>query len=93
MNPDHIIQFGYEPYRIDLLMNVGTLDFEACYERKTEAKLDGIKVRFLSCQDLIRGKKSTGRLQDLADAEQLEKLENQFKKTSRTKDLEFQIFN
>lgn len=74
MVPENIIQLGYEPYRIDLLVEVEGIDFEECYERRTEAELDGIEVKFLSLMDLITVKKAAGRLQDLADAEQLEKL-------------------
>ena len=75
MTTDNIIQLGYEPYRIDLLVDVEGIDFEECYERRIKAELDGTEVKFLSLQDLIRAKRAAGRLQDLADAEQLEKLE------------------
>ncbi len=80
MTPENIIQLGYEPYRIDLLVDVEGGDFENCFKRRTEAKLDGTNVKFLSLKDLISVKKKTGRLQDLADAEQLEKLEKKQKK-------------
>ncbi len=76
MTPENIVQLGYEPYRIDLLVDVEGVDFEECFERRTEAELDGTGLKFLSLQDLITAKKNAGRLQDLADAEQLEKLEN-----------------
>jgi hypothetical protein len=55
-------------------MDVSGLSFEACFERKISTELDGTKIHFLSIQDLIDVKKITGRLQDLADAEQLEKI-------------------
>ena len=74
MTPENIVQLGYEPYRIDLLMEVDGVDFEECYKRRTEAELDRTEVKFLSLEDLITAKKVSGRLQDLADAEQLEKL-------------------
>ncbi len=74
MAPENIIQLGYEPYRIDLLVDVAGVDFEECYERRIESALDGINVKFLSLEDLVASKKTAGRLQDLADAEQLEKL-------------------
>ncbi len=80
MTPENVIQLGYEPYRIDLLMDVDGVSFEDCYERRTEAELDGTEVKFLSLQDLIVAKKKAGRLQDLADAEQLEKLEKKKRK-------------
>lgn len=80
LTPENIIQLGYEPYRIDLLVDVEGVDFEKCYKRRTEAELDGTDVNFLSLKDLITAKKKAGRLQDLADAEQLEKLEKKKKK-------------
>lgn len=82
-NPENIIQLGYEPYRIDLLMDVDGVDFDNCYERKIEAELDSLKINFLSLQDLITAKKALGRLQDLADAEQLQKIKD--KKDSNKK--------
>jgi predicted nucleotidyltransferase len=80
MNPENVIQLGYEPYRIDLLVEVDGADFEACFERKKIVELDGVEAKFLSLQDLITAKKKAGRLQDLADAEQLEKIRNKNKK-------------
>ncbi|MEM6320006.1 MAG: nucleotidyltransferase, partial [Bacteroidota bacterium] len=74
MTPENIIQLGYEPYRIDLLVDVEGVNFEECYNRRTEGDLDGVTVKFLSLQDLITAKRKAGRLQDLADAEQLQKL-------------------
>lgn len=84
MTPENIVQLGYEPYRIDLLVDVEGVDFETCFERRKETKLDGIAVKFLSLEDLITAKKKAGRLQDLADAEQLEKL-NKTKTKKRLK--------
>ncbi|GAB4260570.1 MAG: nucleotidyl transferase AbiEii/AbiGii toxin family protein [Saprospiraceae bacterium] len=80
LTPENIVQLGYEPYRIDLLVDVEGVDFEECFERRVEAELDGINVNFLSLQDLIKAKKMTGRLQDLADAEQLERIEKEKEK-------------
>ena len=77
MTPENIIQLGYDPYRIDLLVDVQGVDFRECFERRTKAELDGVEVNFLSLKDLITAKKKVGRLQDLADAEQLEKIKKQ----------------
>ncbi len=85
MSPEIIIQLGYEPYRIDLLAEVEGVDFEACFKRRTKAELDGVKVNFLSIQDLIKAKKKAGRLQDLADAEQLEKIKEKIKEKKKHK--------
>jgi hypothetical protein len=74
LSPDAIIQLGYEPYRIDLLMSVDGVDFPVCYDRRTQAEVDGTIVNFLSLTDLIVAKREAGRFQDLADAEQLNKI-------------------
>ena len=60
MTPENIIQLGYEPFRIDLLVDVEGVDFEECFGRRTEAELDMVNVNFLSLQDLISAKKKQG---------------------------------
>ena len=74
LTPDNVIQLGYEPHRIDLLVDVNGIDFQECFSRKTVGDLEGTKINFLSFNDLIKTKKLAGRLQDLADAEQLGKI-------------------
>lgn len=71
---DTIIQLGYEPFRIDLLLEVEGLDFEKSYDQRQEVTLDGVNVNFLNINDLIKAKETAARLQDLADAEQLRKI-------------------
>lgn len=52
----------------------GELDFDACYERALSASFDGIPFRVIRLSDLIKEKQATGRLKDLADVEELQKL-------------------
>jgi hypothetical protein len=73
-DPENIIQLGYEPHRIDLMMDIEGVDFEASYKHKEVVELDDVPVNFISLDDLIKVKTETGRLQDLADAEQLKKI-------------------
>jgi predicted nucleotidyltransferase len=71
------LRFGKDSFELDLgeeLKAFRAPDFDACYERATQAELDGIPFRVLHLADLLREKRSTGRLQDLADAEELEKI-------------------
>jgi hypothetical protein len=79
LNPKNIIQLGYEPYRIDILLELENTDFEECYERKSQTTVDSTVVNFLNIDDLISVKKIAGRFQDLADAENLEKIKIQKK--------------
>lgn len=83
-DPNNIIQLGYEPYRIDLLTDVEGIDFLDCFSRKSSVKVDEIQVNFLSIDDLITAKRKASRFQDLADAEQLEKIKNKSKKENNT---------
>ena len=74
LNEDNIIQLGYEPNRIDLLVSVEGLDFGSAYNNKIETEIEGILLNFLSIDDLIEAKKTSARPQDLADADFLIKL-------------------
>ena len=78
---DNIIQLGYEPYRIDILMEVDGIDFETSFAKRSIIKIGDLPVNFLGIEDLITAKKQSGRLQDLADAEQLEKIKKKQDKT------------
>ncbi|PKO20898.1 MAG: hypothetical protein CVU38_17705 [Chloroflexi bacterium HGW-Chloroflexi-1] len=69
--PDQIIQLGYPPNRIDLLVSLPGVDFETCYATRVETVMDGVVVNFIDLEGLKKNKLATGRLQDLADLENL----------------------
>ncbi|TAE31638.1 MAG: hypothetical protein EAZ91_07315 [Cytophagales bacterium] len=52
----------------------GELDFDACHGRSLQASFGGVPFRVIHLNDLIQEKQATGRLKDLADVEELEKL-------------------
>ncbi len=68
-----IAQLGHEPDRIDIITNVNNVTFEECYDRRTIVHWKGIVVNVIGVDDLVLTKRGTGRLQDLADIEQLGK--------------------
>jgi predicted nucleotidyltransferase len=70
--PDRIIQLGYPPNRIDIITTPNGVDFTVCYDAKVEVKIDGITTNFIDLNNLKLNKKASGRLQDLADLENLE---------------------
>lgn len=72
----YFFTMGLAPNRIDVLFDLTDLDFEVCWQRRVEADIGGIKIYFISREDLIKNKESVGRLQDLADAEKLRLTEN-----------------
>ena len=69
---DTIVQLGYPPSRIDLIMGVPGVDFAESYANKIEEEIDGVKLNFIDLKNLKKSKKASGRLQDLADLENLE---------------------
>lgn len=69
--PDQIVQLGYPPNRIDLITTPEGVDFETSYANRVEVELEGVRVDFIDLENLRRNKKATGRLQDLADLENL----------------------
>jgi predicted nucleotidyltransferase len=69
---DQIIQLGYPPNRIDLITSLEGVDFETCYEVRVEVEIDDVTVNFIDLENLKQNKKATGRLQDLADLENLQ---------------------
>ena len=72
MVPDQIIQMGYPPNRIDLITTLPGVDFENCYETRVVIVIDQTPVDFIDLESLKRNKQASGRLQDLADLENLE---------------------
>ena len=69
--PDQIIQLGYPPNRIDVISTLEGVDFETCYAARVEVVIDDVPVNFIDLENLKKNKKAAGRLQDLADLEQL----------------------
>ncbi|TLN14920.1 hypothetical protein FDZ74_08815, partial [bacterium] len=72
LDPEQVVQIGYPPNRIDLLSTVSGVEFASCYEQRLKIILDGVEVNFIDLENLRKNKKASGRLQDLADLENLE---------------------
>lgn len=68
---DQIIQLGYPPARIDLITSAPGVDFEKCYASRVEFDIEGVRVNFIDLVNLRRNKRAVGRMQDLADLENL----------------------
>ena len=74
ISEENIIQLGYPPNRIDILTSAKGVVFGDCISSSHLIMIGDLEVRFLDIQNLIVNKQETGRLQDLADVEALEKL-------------------
>lgn len=69
---DQIIQLGYAPVRIDILTTIPGVEFADCYASRVEVLADDLSVAFIGLDDLRQAKRASGRLQDLADLENLQ---------------------
>jgi hypothetical protein len=48
------------------------VDFETCYAARVEVVIEGVVVCFIDLENLRKSKRASGRLQDLADLENLQ---------------------
>lgn len=76
----YFFQMGVPPIRVDVLMGIPGAQFEDCWQRHLEADFDGLKVNFISKEDLITVKRASGRPQDLIDADLLSQKHKKAKK-------------
>jgi hypothetical protein len=70
--PGLVLQIGLPPRRIDILTELTGVDFESAWRSRVVHRVGSLEVPFLDRQTLIRNKRATGRLRDLADVERLE---------------------
>ncbi|MEZ4753576.1 MAG: hypothetical protein R3A13_04600 [Bdellovibrionota bacterium] len=68
-----VIMLGRPPHRIDLISEIDGITFEEAWKNHEKGKLDGLDVKFISKNDLIKNKESTERTKDKLDVENLSK--------------------
>lgn len=74
LEPDQIIQLGIAPLRIDIITSIRGVDFQSAWKNRVIGRYGDIETYFISKADLIKNKQASGRKQDLADIEKLEKI-------------------
>lgn len=68
---DRVVQIGVAPRRIDMLTGVSGLAFGEAWSGRVMVPVGDLSVPFLGRPGLIRNKRATGRLKDLADLDAL----------------------
>jgi len=69
------LQIGVAPGRIDVLTKISGLAFANAWPNRVEADFgEGVRCAVLGFADLLRNKRASGRPQDLADVDALERL-------------------
>ena len=66
-----VYQMGVEPVRIDVLMALEGVSFDAAWRSRKIARWGGLRVNVLSRANLIANKRRVGRPQDLLDVQSL----------------------
>ncbi len=87
--PGPFFRMGREPVGVDILTAIPGVEFDAAWPRRVEAVFDeeaNMRANTISREDLLSAKRASGRRQDLADVEAIEKAaKSQQPKASRTK--------
>ena len=71
-----IFQIGVPPIRIAVITDIDGVEFADAWPDRLEMVFGGVPAFVISRHHLITNKRTTGRLQDLADVQQLESTEN-----------------
>lgn len=74
VNENDVFSFGRNPVGIDIMTEVKGLIFEDAYNLSALINDDGLPIRIINLNDLIKAKKASGRLKDLDDINQLQKI-------------------
>ena len=70
-----VVQFGFEPNRIDVITSLSGVSFEEAWESRVTTTIDGLPINMIGLAALLRNKESTGRSKDQIDAFELRKME------------------
>jgi hypothetical protein len=76
MREGYFYQMGNPPFRLDIMMSVPGVTFEAAWASREEAQVEGLVIPFISKADLIKTKEASGRDQDRIDVKKLRKTGN-----------------
>lgn len=69
--PDHVVQLGVSPVRVDILTSITGVSWEEAEAGKAIGAYGGVQVSFLGREQVIANKRALGRKKDLADLESL----------------------
>ena len=73
MQPNFVVEIGREPRKIQVLTGIDGVTFADCHSRRVEVDLQGMHLKFIGKEDLIRNKQASARSKDLIDVDELSK--------------------
>lgn len=73
---DTVFQIGIPPLRIDIITAIDGVEFAEAWPDRLETEFGGVPAFVISRQHLITNKRTSARLQDLADVQQLQEMKD-----------------
>ena len=70
-----VLMFGEEPQRIDFLTQINQVAFEEAYNNRLTENFENLVLPIINLRELILSKINTGRAKDIADIEELQRIE------------------
>lgn len=69
--PDHVVQLGVPPVRVDIITSIDGVTWEEAWAGKVAGTYGEVPADYLGRPQFIANKRATGRRKDLADLEAL----------------------
>ena len=76
LKENKVIRMGVPPMRLEILTSIDGVEFEKCFKNRVIADFKIFKANFISKDDLLMNKRSSGRPQDLVDFNKLLNVNN-----------------
>ena len=70
-----VFSFGEEPQRVDFLTQINQVTFEEAYNNRLTENFENLVLPIINFRELILSKINTGRAKDIADIEELQRIE------------------
>jgi hypothetical protein len=75
LKPDFMTQIGYPPLRIDILNSIDGVEFNEAVKHMNRIQIEtDLPINFIGLNDFVKNKVVSGRIQDLADIQEIKKL-------------------
>ena len=72
LKTNQIVRFGVPPMRLEMLTTISGVDFSDCYQKRSQAVIDGIDVSLIGLDELRINKRASGRPNDVDDLSHLQ---------------------
>ena len=84
LKPGYMSQIGYPPLRIDILNSIDGVEFKDAIQNMLRLEIENdFTINYIGLNDFVKNKQASGRSQDLADIQEIQKLKTGKKATRK----------